>query len=275
MANLIRTLTGAVLVISAAPGFALEDEKALARASISFLKKNHFSQYLSMPLENDTNFRYLNNNSTQNILNFKPVIPVNLNADYDLIIRTIAPVYQSTPLPNQEGTIRGTGDLNPTFFITPKYVDKWVLGFGPTVFMPTTSNSQYIASNKWSAGPELAAMAIMENWMYGILTYNTFATGPNNNRIESNQFSFQYLLAYTFDNGWYISTNPNITANWQNDKNQRWLVPFGLGGGKTFYVEKQAVSLSSHAYYNTIRPAGTGPAWQLQLELELLFPEKV
>jgi hypothetical protein len=42
-------LSGVVLFINAAPGFALEDEKSLAKASISFLKKNHFSEYLSLP----------------------------------------------------------------------------------------------------------------------------------------------------------------------------------------------------------------------------------
>lgn len=274
MFKLAYFLSGVALLINATPGFALEDEKSLAKASISFLKKNHFSEYFSMPLENDINFRYLSPYRNQNVLSFKPVIPLKLTSDYDLIIRTIAPVYEITPLPNQEGTVRGTGDLNPTFFITPKYFDKWVLGLGPTVFMPTTSNSQYLASNKWSAGPEFAAMAILENWMYGILTYNVFATAPDSNRIKSSQFSFQYLLAYTFDNGWYVSTNPNITANWQNEKNQKWLVPFGAGGGKTFYLGKQGFNLSSHAYYNAVRPAGIGPAWQLQVELELLIPVK-
>lgn len=98
-------LSGVALFTSAAPGFAHEDEKSLAKASISFLKKNHFSEYLSLPLENDVNFRYLSRDTNQNVLSFKPVIPIKLTSDYDLIIRTIAPVYERTPLPNHEGTV--------------------------------------------------------------------------------------------------------------------------------------------------------------------------
>lgn len=275
MYKLTCFLSGVALFINATPVFSLEDEQSLARASLSFLKKNHFSQHVSLPLENDINFRYQSPNRNQNVLSFKPVIPLKFTSNYDLIIRTIAPIYEATPLPNQERTIRGTGDLNPTLFITPKYFDKWILGLGPTVFMPTTSNSHYIASNKWNAGPEFAAMAILEHWMYGVLTYNVFATAPDGGHIKSSQFSFQYLLAYTFDNGWYVSTNPDIVANWQNDKNQKWLVPFGLGGGKAFYLGKQALNVSSHAYYNVVSPEHIGPAWQLQLEVELLFPHLI
>lgn len=87
--------------------------------------------------------------------------------------------------------------------------------------------------------------------------------------------SLQYLLAYTFDDGWYVSTNPDIILNWQNEKNQQWLIPFGLGGGKAFYLGKQAVNVSAHAYYNAVRPANMGSAWQLQLEVEFLFPQDI
>lgn len=257
---------------NAIPALALEDEKSLAKASLSFLKKNHFSKHLSLPAEEDINFRYQAKNTRQNVLSFKPVIPFKLTSSYDLIIRTIAPVYEKTPLLNQEKNIRGIGNLNPTFFISPSYVEQWIWGLGPTIFMPTTSNSRYLASNKWSIGPELAVMAILENWMYGILTYNVYTTASDSKRTKSSQFSLQYLVAYTFDNGYYLSSNPDITFNWQNSENQKWLVPVGLGGGKTFYLGKQAINLSSHAYYNAIRPKNINSPWQLQLEIELLFP---
>lgn len=65
-------LTGIILFSSVVPGFALEEDRALAKASLSFFKKNHFANYISLPLENDTNYHY---NSRAGIFRLIPTLP--------------------------------------------------------------------------------------------------------------------------------------------------------------------------------------------------------
>lgn len=273
-----RQLAISLGLLASLNAFALENETELARASLSYLKTNHFAKYLSLPFENDINFGYGPYNNKQSILNFKPVIPFHLTTSYDLILRTIAPLYERTATADTKGVINGRyingwGDINPTFFISPAKYETVIYGMGPTFYLPTASNNKYIGSGKWSAGPEFALVAMPGNWVLGFLANNIWSFAGDANRPAVNQFFLQYQISYTLnDKGWYINTNPSVTANWKKPGNQQWVVPFGLGGGRAFNWGTQPINLSAHAYYNAIRPAGVGPDWQLQLELELLFP---
>ena len=276
MQKITKLFLGIALFLQAFSVMALEDEKELARASLNALKVNHFAKYIAAPFENDTNFGYGPYNNSQNILNFKPVIPFHLTPSYDLIIRTIVPLYERTATLNQQNVIdghyiNGWGDINPTFFISPARFKTVIWGLGPTISLPLSSNAKYIGTGKWSVGPELAVTVMPGNWMLGFLTNNLWSIAGDPHNPAVNQFLFQYLVSYVFDKGWYLSTNPAITANWKDPDNQQWIVPFGLGGGRAFHWGSQSVSLSTHAYYNAIRPTGVGPNWQLQVELEWLL----
>ncbi len=277
MNKIIKLFMLTVFCLQSLTAAAMENENELAKASNNFLKLNHYAEYIAAPIENDINFGYGPYNNKQNILNFKPVIPFHISSSYDLIVRTIAPIFERTATPNQQNIIDGNyingwGDINPTFFISPTHFNIITWGVGPTFFLPTSTNSKYIGSGKWSIGPELGMVAITEKWMFGFLTYNAWSVAGETNRPTVNLFSFQYLISYIFDKGWFITSNPTITANWKSHGNQQWTVPFGLGGGRSFNWNKQAISLSTFAYYNAIRPSSVGPAWQWQLELEFLFP---
>lgn len=252
-----------------------EDEKAYARASLNGLKVNHYAVHIAAPFEMYFNFDYGKNN-TQSILYFKPVVPFRLSSDFDLIIRTIAPIYERTPTRNSQKIldghyINGWGDLNPTFFITPAKFDNYVMGLGPTISIPTSTNSQYIGTGKWSIGPELALYYISESWIVGCLTYNIWSVAGDAQRPSVNNFQFQYLVSYVFDKGWFISSNPTITANWKSPGNQQWTVPFGIGAGRVIKFGHQPISFGMYSYYNAVRPAKVGPNWQLELAVEWLF----
>ncbi len=273
----VKLLLGIVLFLRTISVFAMEDELEFARASLSPFKINHFAEHIAAPFENDYNVGYGPKNNGQNILNFKPVVPFRMTSSYDLIIRTIAPLYERTPTNNAQNIIdghyiNGWGDMNPTFFISPAGFQNLIWGVGPTVYIPTASNNVYIGSGKWSVGPEFAAIVMPGPWIFSILMNNVWSIAGDANRPAVNQFFFQYQIAYTFNKGWFISTNPSITANWKSRGDQQWLVPFGIGGGKSIKWGGQPVTLSVHAYYNVIRPSGVGPNWQLQLEAEWLFP---
>jgi hypothetical protein len=71
--------------------------------------------------------------------------------------------------------------------------------------------------------------------------------------------------------GWYINTDPVITANWQLAGNKAWTLPVGGAIGRVIKVaDKLPVNIQVGAYYNALRPE-FGATWQLRTEITLIF----
>ena len=73
--------------------------------------------------------------------------------------------------------------------------------------------------------------------------------------------------------GWYLTSGPNITANWEADSGEEWTVPLGGGVGRLVKFGNQPVDLRA-AYYNNIESPKFGSDWSLQLQVKFLFPKK-
>ncbi len=80
------------------------------------------------------------------------------------------------------------------------------------------------------------------------------------------------LLILLGAGGWYLSSAPVITANWEADSGNVWTVPFGGGAGKIFKIGSQNMNAQLQAFYNAVKP-DIGPDWQLRLQLQFLFPK--
>jgi hypothetical protein len=66
-------------------------------------------------------------------------------------------------------------------------------------------------------------------WVVGVLAQNVWSFAGDSNASDVNKFLFQYFINYNLDNGWYLSTTPVITANWEASSGNKWTVPFGGG----------------------------------------------
>jgi hypothetical protein len=78
---------------------------------------------------------------------------------------------------------------------------------------------------------------------------------------------------YNIANGWYVSSVPVITANWEIDEDDEWTVPVGGGIGKLTRIGgKLPLDLKVSAYYNAEKPR-FAPEWNFQVQLKLLFPK--
>jgi hypothetical protein len=76
------------------------------------------------------------------------------------------------------------------------------------------------------------------------------------------------------EGGWYLSSAPVITANWEaDDSDDKWTVPFGGGIGRVFKIGKQPVNLKAAAYYSVEKPDHASD-WNLQFTWTFLFPKK-
>jgi hypothetical protein len=84
--------------------------------------------------------------------------------------------------------------------------------------------------------------------------------------------TFQYFINYNLPKGWYLSSAPIITANWEVSQPNRWTIPVGGGVGRIMRIGFQPVNLSAQFYGNPVRPSGTSP-WGMRLSIAFLFPK--
>ncbi len=258
-------LTGIAFLTNAARA----DEKStqeLAKAS-----QNPVSSLISVPFEFNTNFNNGPEDAVVEVLNIKPVYPVNISKNWNLINRAIVPVIWQGSRVQGEGNAFGLGDITYQGFFSPAKTGKFIWGAGPTLVMPTGANR--MTSDKWSAGPSLVGLTMPGHWVLGALFSNVWSLGGLGDAPDVNSGSLQYFINYNMKGGWYLSSAPTITANWKADSGNVWTVPFGGGVGRIMKIGKQHVNLKLAAYYNVEEPDNASD-WTLQFTWTFLFPKK-
>ena len=243
------------------------DDAALAKAA-----QNPIASLISLPFQNNTNFGVGPENKTQNILNIQPVYPVSLNSDWNLITRTILPVISQPAFTPQQSRENGIGDINFTAFFSPIDSGSWTWGVGPTVTAPTASDDR-LGTDQWLGGVSFVALTQPGNWVYGALISNSWSMGSGSDP-DVNSLFLQPFLNYNIPDsgGWYLTSVPIITADWEASSSQRWTIPLGGGFGRVFNIGKQPVNGQLQAFYNIEKP-DNGADWQLRAQLQFLFPK--
>lgn len=242
-----------------------------ANTDLAKKSQNPVENMISVPFNSNFNFGYGPHNNTQYILEIKPVVPFSLTQDWNLITRTILPVMRQPTLLHAHSYVNGIGDINPSLFLSPARPGTIIWGLGPTFVFPTASDKE-LGRGKYSLGPTFVVLAMPKEWVIGFLTYNIWSIAGQSGRPHVNSFELQYFINYNFPHGWFITSSPVITADWTATVKNRWTVPFGLGVGRVFNIGKQPINMSIQAYDNVITPRKIGPAWQLELDISLLFP---
>lgn len=259
----------AVLFLIACLGFPQlawsQDDSDLAKQA-----QNPIADLISLPFQNNTNFKFGPEEKTQNILNIQPVIPVSLNEKWNMITRTIIPLmWQPALVPGDDRTF-GLGDITFTAFFSPKDSGKMLWGAGPVLLIPTATDDA-LGSKKWGLGPSVVVLTTPGQWVIGSLFSNVWSFAGSGDQ-DINLFTWQYFINYNLPNGWYLTSAPIITANWEADSGDRWTVPFGGGFGKIFRIGKQPINAQMQAFYNVEKPT-YGADWTLRFQLQFLFPK--
>jgi hypothetical protein len=298
---MVPVLAGlAALLVSTAPLFAQDtpvgpegtqvatQETPAAATNGDELRKeaqNPVASLISVPLQENFNFGIEPADRTQNVLNIQPVIPVSVSKDWTLIVRWIMPVvYQPIPVQQAAGTsvqttgVYGLGDMNPTFFLSPKH-SKVIWGIGPTFVLPTATNTAFLGQGKLSMGPSVVVLVQPSHWTIGFLANNIWSVAGHSNftpegavnKPAVNQFLIQWFVNYNMKKGWYLTTSPIVTANWRATGDNVWTVPFGGGVGRIMKIGFQPVNITAQFYGNAVHPPGASP-WGLRLQFVLLFP---
>ncbi len=239
------------------------ETEELARAA-----QNPVASMISLPFQNNTDFNFGPKNKTLTTTNIQPVIPFELNDEWNVITRTIVPIVsQPEILPGQDRET-GLGDTTFTVFLSPKDSGKWIWGAGPVVLIPTNSDDR-LGADEWGAGASAVVLTMQGPWVVGSLFSNVWDIDGDN---DINFFTWQYFVNYNMDDGWYLTSSPVITANWEADSGDKWTVPVGGGFGKIFRIGEQPMNAQFQYFYNVEKPDLVGD-WSIRMQLQFMFPK--
>ena len=278
--NEIRTILLALIVMAfAVPAAAVAPDAPAGGGDDDLRAKtqNPIGSLISIPFENNVDFGAPN--GTAYILNVQPVVPFTIG-DWNLINRVILPIayvpgfiggMPGLPSGSSGDGAFGLGDINYSLFLSPAKPGKVIWGIGPSITFKSATNKQ-LGSGKFSAGPTVVLLTQPKPWSVGILFRQLWSFAGDDSRDEVNQFMMQPFVNYNFDGGWFLFSDPAITANWKAESGQRWTVPLGGGVGRVFNIGSQPVNVRGGIFGNVVRP-DFAPLGVVRFTFQLLYPK--
>lgn len=138
--------------------------------------------------------------------NIQPVIPLTLNEEWNLITRTIVPVIQQEDIFPGAGSQFGLGDINMSFFFSPKEptAGGLIWGVGPVLLLPTATDD-LLGAEKWGAGPSAVVLTVRGPWTIGVLANHIWSYAGDSDRQDIGNTFIQPFAAYTWPSAWTLS----------------------------------------------------------------------
>jgi hypothetical protein len=246
----------------------------LSSEELAKLAQNPVGNLVSVPFQNNTNFNVGPLSGTQNVLNIQPVVPIEVNADWNVITRTIVPLIWQPGSFAGDGTTFGVGDVQFSAFLSPSkpLPGGWIWGAGAIAQLPTDSND--LGNKNWGLGPTAVLLHLEHGdpWVYGVLVNNVWSLGSDERGGAYSNLLVQPFVNYNFPGGTYLTSAPIVTAAWKAESGQRWTVPLGVGVGHIFHLGRLPVNTQIGGYYNVVHP-DFGANWQLRAQVQLMFPK--
>ncbi len=264
-------VAGTSLIILLLPAIAAA-QPAPDNTELSKESENPVTRLYTVPLRYEGGFDYGPDDATKSTMELdQAVVPIPLNDNWSLITRTKVPFVSQPPKKPGETWNTGFGNAYTTLFLSPEHGKAFFWGIGPVIYFPTATNSA-TGVNKWGSGPSVAFVWKGRGpWMLGLVANNIWSFGgPPRGSDRTNSLLVNPIVSYHFGNGWSVGSSPNITSDWNASSRKRWTLPIGGGFGKVVKIGAQPIKLSLDAYYNALRPQGTGPVWTAQFTMTFL-----
>ena len=204
-------------------------------------------------------------------LNIQPVVPIELNDDWNLISRTIVPVVEQRDIFAGGGSQFGLGDVVQSVFFSPKAPTSggWILGAGPVFLLPTGTDNR-LSADKWGAGPTAVALRQQGSWTYGGLANHIVSFAGDDDRTDVNATFLQPFLIYNTSDGWAYGANIEATRDWEGNE---WSTPLNLLVSKVTKFGSQLVQIGGGVRYY-LDSADAGPeGFGLRFNFVLLLPK--
>jgi len=164
----------------------------------------------------------------------------------------------------------GVRNLSVSALITPVDAPTLTWGLGPALSFPTANS--LTKNEKWGAGASGAVVYSVRAWVGGVFISNMWSFEGNSDNRGINQMIVQPFLNYNLSKGWYLTSAPAISVNWQANSSNAWAVPVGGGVGKVVSVYGQMLNIAAQGYVYPVHPT-PGAGWAVQTTLQWLFPK--
>ena len=220
-------------------------------AELAMDLNNPVADLMSIPFQ----FNYAQNlgpddDGERYLLNIQPVIPFELNDDWNIISRTIVPLIRVEDVIPGESSKNGLGDVVQSLFFSPKAptAGGWIWGVGPAFLLPTATEDE-LGAEKWAAGPTAVILKQANGWTYGILANHLWDYAGEDDRSDINLTFLQPFVGFTWTNAVSLFLNTETQIDWENEEET---VPlnltlsrvtqiggetFSFGGGLTYWAE--------------------------------------
>lgn len=202
----------------------------------------------------------------------KPVVPISLNENWNVISRTIIPLVNQTEISPGSGTQSGLGDINASFFFSPKVPTKsgLIWGVGPAFSLPTASDV-LLGSEKWGLGPTGLVLKQKGKVTYGMLASHIWSVAGNAARNDVSSTLLQPFISRTSKTATTIALQTESIYNWQT---KEWSVPINASIAQILKFGDQLVQLKAGVRYWAQSPATGAKGWGYKIGAVLLFPKK-
>jgi hypothetical protein len=264
----IWTIAGILLMVS--PAVMAQTSGDGDAAELAKKLSNPVANLISVPFQFNYNGGFYDGNGDQYYLNIQPVIPISINEHWNVISRTILPIYSQDGVIPGEGSQFGFGATTQSFFLSPKAPTSagLVWGVGPVFLLPTATDN--ISTNQWGAGITGVALVQRHGWTFGGLANHIWSlTGDDEDGDISATF-LQPFVSYTTPKATSFTLNTESTYDWENEQ---WSVPINAMIGQVVKIGRHPVQFSLGARYWADSPEGGPDDWGARFQVTLLFPK--
>ena len=234
--------------------------------------QNPVANLISIPFQYNVDFHGgPDDHGDRHVLNIQPVVPLSLNQDWNVIIRTIMPViYQDGVVDDGGSSQFGFGDITQSFFFSPKHptAGGLIWGVGPVFLWPTATNDS-LGGERWGAGPTGLVLWQHGPWTYGMLANHIWSYAGDDDRTDVNATFLQPFISHTNKKAFTLGANLESTYDWTAEE---WTIPINVFASQLVKFGDQPVSLTVGGRYYADAPPG-GPEWGLRFVVTLLLPK--
>lgn len=204
------------------------------------------------------------------LLNVQPVVPFDLDDDWNIISRTILPLVSQSDIFPGAGSQAGIGDIVQSVFFSPKAptAGGWIWGAGPVLLLPTGSD-ELLTADQWAAGPTGVALKQQGPWTYGVLANHLWSFAGDDDRADVNATLLQPFATYTTPTAWSFTAQTETTYDWDSEQ---WSVPVNLVAAKVTKIGNQLVSIGGGLRYWADSPESGPEGLGARVFVTLLFP---
>jgi hypothetical protein len=234
---------------------------------------NPISNLISWPTKVDWDTDIGPEDADRTTYTTQPVIPIGLNDDWNVISRTIIPVYIDAESPVAGGDDEsGMGDILQSFFFSPKKPTSGGLiwGIGPVLDVPTGDDG--LTSDKFSVGPTIVLLKQTGPWTLGFLGNQLWDVSGDDDAEDVNSTYLQPFLSFNTKTHTTFSINTESTYNHEADSGDELTVPINLLVSQLVKFGHQPVQFQVGYRHYADTPSG-GPDHGIRAQVTFLFPK--